>query len=107
MTRVRDIIQTVKTADVLKVDVAQLENDVAVLEKAVNKVTSLKVEDYVSIYTFTKTIDSLPFSIHSYETKLSLVTKDSIIGPFSAGEAPKEYPIPNGEKYTFSDVDSD
>lgn len=79
MTRVREIIQTVKAADVLKVDVAQLENDIAVLEKAVNKVTSLRSEDYVNIYTFTKTTDSLPFSIHSYETKLSLVTKDTII----------------------------
>jgi hypothetical protein len=107
VTRVREIIQTVKTADVLKVDVAQLENDVAVLEKAVNKVTSLRPEDYVGIYTFTKTTDSLPFSIHSYETNISLVTKDAIIWPFSPGETPKEYPIPNGEKYTFSDVDSE
>jgi hypothetical protein len=105
--RVRDIIQEVKTADVLKVDVAQLENDIAVLEKAVNKVTSLRPEDYVNIYSFSQNLDSLPFSIHSHETKLSFVTKDTIIGPFSPGEAPKEYPIPNGEKYTFSDVDSD
>lgn len=103
----RDIIQTVKAADVLKVDVAQLENDIAVLEKAVNKVTSLRIEDYINIYAFTKTVDSLPFSIHSYETKLSFVTKDNIIGPFSPGEAPKEYPIPSGEKYTFSDIDSE
>lgn len=79
MTRVREIIQTVKAADVLKVDVVQLENDIAILEKAVNKVTSLRPEDYVSTYTFTKTTDSLPFSIHSHETKLSLVTKDAII----------------------------
>lgn len=107
VTRVREIIQTVKAADVLKVDVAQLENDIAVLEKAVNKVTSLRPEDYVNVYNFTKTTDSLPFSIHSHETKLSLVTKDAIIGPFSPGEAPKEYPLPNGEKYTFSDVDSE
>jgi len=104
---VRDIIKEVKTADVLKVDVAQLENDIAVLEKAVNKVTSLRPEDYVNIYSFSQNTDSLPFSIHSYETKLSFVTKDKIIGPFSPGESPKEYPIPNGEKYTFSDVDSE
>lgn len=107
VTRVRDIIKEVKTADVLKVDVAQLENDIAVLEKAVNKVTSLRPEDYVNIYSFSQNTDSLPFSIHSYETKLSFVTKDKIIGPFSPGESPKEYPIPNGEKYTFSDVDSE
>jgi hypothetical protein len=107
VTRVREIIQTVKAADVLKVDVVQLENDIAILEKAVNKVTSLRPEDYVSTYTFTKTTDSLPFSIHSHETKLSLVTKDAIIWPFSPGESPKEYPLPNGEKYTFSDVDSE
>lgn len=107
VTRVREIIQTVKAADVLKVDVAQLENDIAVLEKAVNKVTSLRPEDYVNVYTFTKTTDSLPFSIHAHETKLSLVTKDTIIWPFSPGEAPKEYPLPNGEKYTFSDADGE
>lgn len=105
--RVRDIITTVKAADVLKVDVAQLENDIAILEKSVNKVSSLKPEDYVGVYSFTKTTDSLPFSIHSHETKLSFVTKDSVIGPFSPGEEAKEYPIPNGEKYTFSDIDSE
>ena len=77
------MIQEVKAADVLKVDVAQLENDVAILERAVNKVTSLKIEDYLNIYTFTKTVDSLPFSIHAHESKLSFVTTDSIIGPFS------------------------
>jgi len=77
--RVRDIIQTIKAADVLKVDVAQLENDIAILEKSVNKVSSLKTEDYVNIYTFKKVTDSLPFSIHSYETKISLVTTDGII----------------------------
>lgn len=96
-----------KAADVLKVDVAQLENDIAILERAVNKVTSLKVEDYVNVYNFTRTVDSVPFSIHSHETKLSFVARDSIIGPFSPGEAPKEYPIPNNEKYTFSDVDNE
>lgn len=77
------MIQKVKAADVLKVDVAQLENDVAILERAVNKVTSLKIEDYVNVYTFTKTLDSLPFSIHAHEAKLSFVTTESIIGPFS------------------------
>jgi hypothetical protein len=107
INRVREVIQTVKAADVLKVDVAQLENDIAVLERAVNKVTSLKVEDYVSVYTFNKVVDSVPFSIHSHETKLSFVTRDNIIGPFTPGETPKEYPIPNSEKYTFSDVDSE
>jgi hypothetical protein len=105
--RVRDIIETVKTADVLKIDVAQLENDIAILEKSVNKVSSLKTEDYVNVYTFKKTVDSLPFSIHSYETKISLVTTNGIIGPFSPGEEPKEYPIPNNEKYTFSDIDNE
>lgn len=105
--RVRDIIQTVKAADVLKVDVAQLENDIAILERAVNKVTSLKTEDYINVYTFTKTLDSVPFSIHSHETKLSFVTRESIIWPFTPGETPKEYTIPNGEKYTFSDIDSE
>lgn len=107
INRVREVIQTVKAADVLKVDVAQLENDIAVLERAVNKVTSLKTEDYISVYNFNKTLDSVPFSIHSYETKLSFVTRDSIIWPFSPWEAPKEYPIPNSEKSTFSDVDSE
>lgn len=107
INRVREVIQTVKAADVLKVDVAQLENDIAVLERAVNKVTSLKTEDYISVYNFNKVIDSIPFSIHSHETKLSFVTRDSIIGPFTPGEAPKEYPIPNSEKYTFSDIDSE
>jgi hypothetical protein len=77
--RVRDIIQTVKTANVLKVDVAQLENDIAILEKSVNKVSSLKTEDYLNVYAFKKITDSLPFSIHSYETKISFVTVDSII----------------------------
>jgi hypothetical protein len=105
--RVREIINNVRTADVLRVDIAELENDIAVLEKAVNKVTSLRWEDYMSIHTFSQNIDSLPFSIHSHETKLSLLTKDSIIGPFTPGETPKEYPIPNGEKYSFSDIDSD
>lgn len=107
INRVREVIQTVKAADVLKVDVAQLENDIAILERAVNKVTSLKVEDYINVYNFTRTVDSVPFSIHSHETKLSFVTRDSIIGPFSPGEAPKEYPIPNSEKYTFSDIDNE
>jgi hypothetical protein len=107
INRVRDVIQTVKAADVLKVDIAELENDIAILERAVNKVTSLKPEDYLSIYNFTKTIDSVPFSIHSHETKLSFVTSENIIWPFSVGETPKEYPIPNGEKYTFSDMDTE
>jgi hypothetical protein len=57
----------VKSADVLKVDVAQLENDIAILERAVNKVTSLKTEDYVEVHSFSKVLDSLPFSIHSHE----------------------------------------
>lgn len=105
--RVRDIIETVKAADVLKVDVAQLENDISVLERAVNKVTSLKTDDYLGVYTFTKTVDSVPFSILSHDTKLSFVTSESIIGPFVPGESPKEYPIPNGEKYTFSDMDTE
>ncbi|MCB9807309.1 hypothetical protein H6768_05540 [Candidatus Peribacteria bacterium] len=61
----------------------------------------------MNVYNFTKNTDSLPFSIHSYETKISLVTKDSIIGPFSPGEEAKEYPIPNGEEYTFSDIDNE
>lgn len=91
----------------LKVDVAQLENDIAILERSVNKVTSLKPEEYTSIYTFKSTVDSLPFSIHSFDTKLTFVTREKIIGPFVPGEEPKEYPIPNNEKYTFSDVDNE
>lgn len=63
----------------LKVDVAELENDIAILERAVNKVTSLKPEDYLNVYNFTKTVDSVPFSIHSHETKLSFVTSENII----------------------------
>lgn len=91
----------------LKVDVAELENDISVLERAVNKVTSLRTEDYLGIYTFSKTLDSVPFSILSHDTHLSFVTSESVIGPFVPGESPKEYPMPNGEKYTFSDMDSE
>jgi hypothetical protein len=107
INRVREVIQIVKSADVLKVDVAQLENDIAILERAVNKVTSLKTEDYVKVYSFSKILDSLPFSIHSHESKLTFVTTENIIGPFSPGELPKEYTLPNAEKYTFSDIDSE
>lgn len=79
MNRVREIVQKIKAADVLKVDVAQLESDMAVLERAVNKVTSLKPEDYASVYTFTKTTDSLPFSIYAYDKKVTLLTQSSVI----------------------------
>lgn len=79
----------------------------AVLERAVNKVTSLKPEDYSSVYTFTKTVDSLPFSIYAYDKKVTLVTQSDVIGPFIPGEQPKETTFPNGEKYTFSDIDSE
>lgn len=107
MSRVREIVDKIKAADVLKIDVAQLESDIAVLERAVNKVTSLRPEDMSSVYTFTKTVDSLPFSIYAYDKKITLVTTSNIIGPFAPGEAPKETPFPNNEQYTFSDTDSE
>lgn len=107
ITRVRDIIDKIKAADVLKVDVAQLENDIAVLERAVNKVTSLKPDEYTGIYAFTKAVDSLPFSIYTYDKKVTLISKEGIVGPFIPGEPAKENSIPNGEKYTFSDIDGE
>ncbi len=107
MNRVQEIVDTIKRADVLKVDVAQLENDMSVLEKAINKVTTLKPGEFNPIYSFSKTIDSLPFSIYAQDRKISLVTKESIIGPFIPGETPKELAIPNNEKYTFSDTDNE
>ncbi len=107
MTRVRDIVSQIKAADVLKVDVAQLENDIAVLERAVNKVTSLRTEDMTNVYNFTKAVDSLPFSLYAYDKKITLVTQSTIIGPFAPGETPKETLFPNNEQYTFSDTDSE
>lgn len=107
MNRVREIVGKIKAADVLKVDVAQLESDMAVLERAVNKVTSLKPDDYTNIYTFNKATDSLPFSIYAYDKKITLVTQSDVIGPFIPGEQVKETSLPNGEKYTFSDIDGE
>ncbi len=107
ISKVKSAIQTVKDANVLKVDVAQLESDIAVLEKSVNKVTTLANNEYKPIYSFSKNIDSLPFSIHIFDSKISLVTTNTIIGPFVAWENPTEYTIPNGEKFTFSDMNSD
>lgn len=107
ITRVRDIITKIKAADVLKFDVAQLENDIAVLERAVNKVTSLKQDEYTGVYSYTKAVDSLPFSIYTYDKKVTLISKEGIIGPFIPGEPAKESSIPNGEKYTFSDMDGE
>jgi len=107
ITRVRDIITKIKAADVLKFDVAQLENDIAVLERAVNKVTSLKQDEYTGVYSYTKAVDSLPFSIYTYDKKVTLISKEGIIGPFNPGEPAKESSIPNGEKYTFSDMDGE
>lgn len=79
----------------------------AVLERAVNKVTSLKPEDYISVYNFKNAADSIPFSIYAYDKKVTLVTSSNIIGPFIPGEEAKETAIPNNEKYTFSDMDSE
>lgn len=107
VTRVRNSIEIIKKADVLKVDVAQLENDIAILEKSVNKVSTLRAEDSVKVYSFTKIVDSLPFSILAYESKISFITRDTLVWPFTPGEEPKEYPIPNNEKYTFSDIDNE
>ena len=107
ITRAQDIINKIKAAGVLKIDVAQLDNDISVLERAVNKVTSLKTDDYISVYKFWATIDSLPFSMYTYDKKLTLVTTSTIVWPFIPGEVPKETKIPNGEKYTFSDVDGE
>lgn len=107
ITRVRETIQTVKSANVLKVDVAELENQVAILEKAINKVSSLRPEDYKSVYTFTNVLSSLPFGIYTQDDKVTFVTPEKIIGPFAPGESPKEYPLPNNEKLTFADNDGE
>lgn len=107
MNRVREIVSQIKAAGVLQMDVTQLEWDMAVLERAVNKVTTLKPEDYSSVYTFKKNVNSIPFSIYSYGKKITLITESDIIGPFSPGEEPKSTIIPNDEKYTFSDSDTE
>jgi hypothetical protein len=79
----------------------------AVLERAVNKVTSLRPEDMSGIYSFSAAVDSLPFSLYAYDKKITLITKTNIIGPFTPGETPKETIFPNNEQYTFSDTDSE
>lgn len=80
--KVRDIVSEIKAADVLKVDVAQLESDIAIFEKTINKVTSLNPEDILQVYSFNKKIDSLPFALYAYDKKITLVTKTHILGPF-------------------------
>lgn len=104
---VKEIVQTVKSAGVLKVELQLLESDLANLEKSVNKVTTLKKEEYREIFTFARTTPSVPFEIYVKEKKLFFITQESIIGPYLTGETPKEYKLPDGQKYEFSDIDTE
>jgi|GEM_PF-939277 len=45
--------------------------------------------------------------MYIFDKKLYFVTQKKIIGPYMAGESPKEYTIPNGESSVASDIDSD
>lgn len=107
LQKIREKILQVKIADVLKVDVELLEKDMAILEKTVNKVTTLKPEEFMTIFEFNQTIDALPFSIHVYRDKISLLTNTKIFWPFSPWETPKEATFPNNEKYLYSDIDTE
>lgn len=104
---VKEIIQTVKSAWVLKVDVQLLEDDLANLEKSINKVTTLKREEYRDIFTFPQSTPSVPFSIYAKDKKLFFLTQESIIGPYIPGETPKQYALPDGQKYKLSDMDGE
>lgn len=107
IAKARELLQQVKSKNVLQMDVEVLEKEIAVLEKNINKVVSLTTEQYSLIYKFGQGTASTPFNIYMFDKKLYFVTQKSIIGPYMTGESPKEYPIPNGESSLTSDIDSD
>jgi hypothetical protein len=84
-----------------------LEDDLANLEKSINKVTTLKREEYRDIFTFPQSTPSVPFSIYAKDKKLFFLTQESIIGPYIPGETPKQYALPDGQKYKLSDMDGE
>lgn len=61
MVHARALVQQVKEKNVLQIEVDQLEKELAVLEKTINKVISLTPDQYKAIYTFPKTVESVPF----------------------------------------------
>lgn len=107
LSKIREKILAIKVADVLKIDVAILEKEMGALEKTINKVTPLKPEDAVLIYEFSRPVDLLPFSLYAHEDKVTLMTTDTIIGPFWMWEVAKENVIPGNEKFLFSDIDNE
>lgn len=77
--RTRDLLQQVKDKNVLQIDVEQLEKEIAVLEKNINKVVSLTSDQYRPIYSFTQGISPTPFGLYVFDKKLYFVTQKSII----------------------------
>lgn len=45
--------------------------------------------------------------MYIFDKKLYFVTQKNIIGPYMTGEPTKDYPIPNGDSFTSSDIDGD
>ena len=84
LTKSRELLQEVKNAHVLEANVDQLEGDMAVLEKTVNKVITLRPENVSQVYTFTENYPALPFELFSYNKKLYFVTGRGVTGPLDA-----------------------
>ncbi|MFA6079953.1 MAG: hypothetical protein WC753_00530 [Candidatus Gracilibacteria bacterium] len=107
IVRTRELLQQVKSKNVLQVDVEQIEKELAVLEKSINKVISLTPEQYKKVYTFSNGTESLPFGMYVADKKLFFVTQKSVIGPYVEGQATKESTLPEGASSLSSDIDGD
>lgn len=105
--KARELLQQVKDKGVLQIDVEEIEKEIAVLEKNINKVVSLNNEQYSPVYTFGQNTTTTPFSMYMFDKKLYFVTQKSIIGPYITWETPREYAIPGGDSAVSSDIDSD
>jgi len=52
ISKARELVQSVKSKNVLQMDVDIIEKEIAVLEKNINKVVTLKAEQYSAVYSF-------------------------------------------------------
>ena len=107
IVRTRELLQQVKSKNVLQVDVELIEKELAALEKNINKVVSITPEQYKKVYTFTAGIEPLPFWMYVSDKKLYFVTQKSVIGPYVEGQATKESILPEWASSLSSDIDSD
>lgn len=102
----KELLQQIKDAHVLEVNVEQIENEMALLEKTVNKVVTPWQDNIQLVYSFSDTYPAVPFSLFSYNKKQYFISSRGVTGPLDALDNNQSL-LPGDESMTYADIDSD